>query len=895
MSKLSKTKNELVTELEELKREHELLTSKHQQLNTTHKQLVAALLESEERFHKTFHYCPQAMTISTIKDGRILEANKEYLRLVERTYEEVIGQTARELLTWPHPEQRELIISKLSEVGQINNVDVDLISKSGKIYHMLMSAAAITIDDEPCTIISGEDITERKYIEDEMRINKARLELALSASGQGLWDWDIPSDTTFLSDEYYKLTGYTAGQVIPNLAFFKSIMHPDDYPVVEKAMSEHIAGMTEYSVIEYRMTTKQGILKWIKGIGKVVEWDADGNPLRMMGIISDISEQKNIEAALRLSEERMRVGLKAANIAVFNQDLNLRYTWICQPQLGYTYEEVIGCTDAELLPPEAAKHVKELKQRVLDTGRKEHAEISVASDGVTAIYDFVAEPIVNEHGEIIGLTGASHDITKFKYAEEQVRKSESEFRMLAESMPQIVWITRPDGWNTYFNQRWIDFTGLSLEESYGEGWIKPFHPEDKQKAWEAWQNAIQNGTVYSLECRLRGKDGVYVWWLIRGVPVHDERGKVVKWFGTCTDINESKRVETELRQSEEKWRSLFAILPVGVSVLDENHNLFEFNSALEKILDLTGKDLLDKRFQRRTYIHTDKTIMLPEEYASTRALREQKNIEHVEMGIVKENGETIWTDVSAALLPFRDGTAVVVTTDITERKLVETELKKSKDQLEQLYKRLNQIREEERAFISREIHDELGQLLTALKMELNRIRDEVNVSPDSKNRLLGALKLVNELIKKTQKLSSDLRPGILDDLGLIPAIEWYSQEFQKRTSIVCCLELEEVGITQSEISLALFRILQEALTNIIRHANAKKATIHLYSSSDQLCLVISDNGVGIDEEKIHAKESLGLNGVRERLKQFNGNLQVISVKNKGTQLTISIPASYKEQ
>jgi PAS domain S-box-containing protein len=135
---------------------------------------------------------------------------------------------------------------------------------------------------------------------------------------------------------------------------------------------------------------------------------------------------------------------------------------------------------------------------------------------------------------------------------------EREFRSLAEAMPQIVWITRSDGWTTYFNQQWVEYTGLTLEESYGHGWNTPFHPDDRQRAWDAWKNATENEATYSLECRLRRADGTYRWWLIRGVPQRDADGKILQWFGTCTDIEqlqaeiaERRRVEDELHKSLE--------------------------------------------------------------------------------------------------------------------------------------------------------------------------------------------------------------------------------------------------------------------------------------------------------------------------------------------------------
>jgi len=166
--------------------------------------------------------------------------------------------------------------------------------------------------------------------------------------------------------------------------------------------------------------------------------------------------------------------------------------------------------------------------------------------------DYEARLVPLQGGEIVVII---RDITERKQslrvlATAALREREAEFHGLAEAMPQMVWITRPDGWNIYFNQRWMDYTGLTLEESFGHGWNKPFHPADQQSAWEAWQRAVATTGIYSIECRLRRADGIYRWWLVRGVPQLDANGKILQWFGTCTDIHELKLSEEKLRRSE---------------------------------------------------------------------------------------------------------------------------------------------------------------------------------------------------------------------------------------------------------------------------------------------------------------------------------------------------------
>jgi PAS domain S-box-containing protein len=211
--------------------------------------------------------------------------------------------------------------------------------------------------------------------------------------------------------------------------------------------------------------------------------------------------------------------------------------------LGYTPGEMMGLTIADLNPlmtPESwAEHWHDLKIRgALTLEAPQRAKNGTLLDvEVTANY-------LTYQGEEFDCA-IVRDIGERKRQEDAIRTSEREFRMLAEAMPQIVWINRPDGWNIYFNQQWTEYTGQPLGESTGHGWHRHVHPDDRQTTWGAWNDAMKTGAVYTVECRLQRADGIYRWWLIRGVPVNDEQGAILKWFGTCTDIHDIKTAEEE--------------------------------------------------------------------------------------------------------------------------------------------------------------------------------------------------------------------------------------------------------------------------------------------------------------------------------------------------------------
>lgn len=229
--------------------------------------------------------------------------------------------------------------------------------------------------------------------------------------------------------------------------------------------------------------------------------------------------------------------------------------------------------------------------------------------------------------------------------------------------------------------------------------------------------------------------------------------------------------------------------------------------------------------------------------------------------------------------------------DITERKRSEEELKSSREKLRNLAAHLNSVREEERKLIAREIHDELAQALTALKMGLVWLDKKL---PEVKKPLTEKIKSMSDLIDMTlytvRRISSELRPGLLDDLGLQAAIEWQAKEFEDRTGITCEVTFHsDTGNLDQERSTAIFRIFQETLTNVVRHAEATEVWASLEETPDILIMKVKDNGVGITEERILNSKSFGIIGMQERTLLLGGDIKLKGVRNKGTTVTVSIP------
>ncbi|PIW48819.1 MAG: hypothetical protein COW18_06385, partial [Zetaproteobacteria bacterium CG12_big_fil_rev_8_21_14_0_65_54_13] len=287
-------------------------------------------------------------------------------------------------------------------------------------------------------------------------------------------------------------------------------------------------------------------------------------------------------------------------------------------------------------------------------------------------FESVIAPLCGPAGEIFGAVLRVRDITERKQMETELRESEEEFHTLAEAMPQIVWTTRADGWCIYFNQHWMDYTGLTLEESLGHGWNKPFHPDDQQQAWDAWQKAIEETGIYSIESRLRHADGSYRWWLLRGVPLLGDDGSILKWIGTCTDIHDLKMAELELKL----FRVLLDNSSDAIEVIDPvTLRLIDVNLTQCNALGYSREELLSMKI-------TDiEAVFTADQMKELLARMRQAGETRFETIHRRKDDTTFPVEVSAKLVELDKPYALNIVRDITERRRAEAEVQKLQEQL----------------------------------------------------------------------------------------------------------------------------------------------------------------------------------------------------------------------
>lgn len=357
------------------------------------------------------------------------------------------------------------------------------------------------------------------------------------------------------------------------------------------------------------------------------------------------------------------------------------------------------------------------------------------------------------------------------------------------------------------------------------------------------------------------------------------------------EIERRKKIEEALRESEERYSLAQKLANVGSWDWDIKSGRLEWSEQIEPLFGFQLGDF------KRTYhafldcVHPDDRKFVTD---SVNASIHEGKIYLIEHRIIWPDGSVKWILESGDVIRDDKGEPIRmlgIAEDVTDRKIAEEKVRESRQQLHNLAQYLQNVREKERKEIARDIHDALGQILSTINLDLMWAKKRLNGNQESvKQKIDGISGLVDDAIDSVQKISSQLRTSVLDDLGLISGIEWLVQNFESRVDIKCKVKFYPKEIELCDrLSLSLFRIVQEAMTNVIRHSDATTVDISLTSSGNKIEFRIKDNGKGIGADQINDPMSLGLIGMRERISPWNGEMLISGEKGKGTTVLVTIP------
>jgi PAS domain S-box-containing protein len=743
-------------------------------------------------------------------------------------------------------------------------------------------------------------------------------------------------------------------------------------------------------------------------------------------LLRQIAEREQAERALRESEERFRsyfeLGLIGAAITSPTKGWIEVNDEICR-MLGYERSELLRMTWAELT------HRDDLAADVAHFNRVLAGEIDgyaidkrfIRKDGRVIDTIISVKCLRRADGSVDYFLALLQDITERKQAEEALAEQALRHKTLMETSTDSIYVLNQEGDLQEANAAFLRRRGYTAAEVKGLNVVDWDAQGSREELKERLGKLVGGSAVF--ETRHRCKDGSIFDVEVCATGVQIDREQLI--FCVTRDITRRKQAEDRLRRSEEKFKALFGIAPVGISVLDRHHNIADLNPALERIMRLSREELLGGTHLHRTYLNTDGTPKQAGDLPSRRAVAEGRPINDVETGVVTEEGEIIWTQVSVAPLALPEASAVVITQDITERKRAEQALRESEERFRELAENINEVfwiwtatpgnarclyvspayatiwgrsceslyaspqswmealhpqdrervreegermdfenisdwtyrivrpdqsirwirdrifpvrdvegvvvrlagiaqditkrkeaveavrkanrqlrnlsrrriqeQEDERRRLSRELHDQIGQSLTAAKINVEVVRATTN--PALVGRLDETAAILDELLGQVRQISLDLRPPMLDDLGLVPALRSFVDEQGRRASVAVRFSAEQVPEKlDAEIQITCFRIAQEAITNAVRHAKATELEIALRTQGKKLRLLARDNGIGFDAQPKQAQAvDLGLIGIRERAALVGGRARIISSPQKGTTIDVSLPLTFRPE
>lgn len=618
---------------------------------------------------------------------------------------------------------------------------------------------------------------------------------------------------------------------------------------------------------------------------------------------SDAEERLRRASRITSPEAEEQLRLLVENLqdyAIFTLDMQGRVaSWNAGAERiqGYAAHEVIGKHFSVFYPQEDLRSGKSyaLLETVTKEGRLEEEGWRVRKDGSRFWAHTITTALRDADGRLAGYGNVARDFSERKRAEDALRLSEERFRLLVQGIRDYaIFMLDPEGRISSWNEGAEQIKGYKAAEVIGKH-LSIFYPEEALRLGKPaleLEVAMRTGHFEDSNWRVR-KDGSRFWANVIITALRDSEGRLYGFGKVTRDITEQRNAEQALRTSEERFRLLVqGVRDYAIFMLDRTGHVTSWNEGAQRIKGYKAAEIIGKHF----------SVFYPQE--DVKAGRPGVNLQRaIEAGRVddegwrlRKDGSRFWASVVITALKDDSGDPygfAKVTRDMSEKRKAQEALETSERSLRELSGRLLRMQDEERGRLGRELHDTIGQYLSALKMSL----EVVGATPAEKkaDHLSECVRITEECIREVRTISYLLYPPMLEEMGLQTAIEWHVDGFVRRSGIQVDCEIQpDFGRLPRDVEVAVFRIFQESLTNIHRHSGSPTAEVRLWLEDGNIILEVKDRGKGAPPSVLEfANDALGtlgvgLRGMRERVRQLGGKLELSSTE-KGMTVRAVVP------
>jgi PAS domain S-box-containing protein len=812
---------------------------------TEQKRAEESLRARESSFRAMFENATVGMA-RVASDGHYVEVNQRLCDILGYTREELLAVTFSQI-THPDDLEADMEVYRQMLAGGVNTYlrEKRYFRKDGSITWANLNVSVVRkADGSLDSFISVvEDISDRKRAEKNIRESGERLQLALRAAELGVFEWNVQTDRAIWeNDRMYEIFGHTrADGTLSKEQLLKNYVHPDDVATLERGLTEGMKSGHPVHIV-YRIRRKDGEIRWLD-LASDFELAHDGAPLRMIGVLTDITERHQAEQKLRDSELRFRTMVSAIPSLAYEGDSAGNNTFVSDQWLAYTGmkpEESAGRGFLSSFHPDDVAVNRARYEAAVESGTLFECRLRIrAADGSYRWFLNRAMPARDADGRVLLWVGSLTDIDDLIRAEARLRQNELRFRTMISAVPSLTFEADVDGNNIFVSDQWFAYTGMTADETAGDGYLRAYHPDDVDNLSTQWRTAVLSGNSFETKCRIRGRDGSYRWFLNRAQPGRDAEGWIVRWAGSLTDIDDLVRAEERLRESKERLAGIVSTAMDAIITVDEDQHVVLFNEAAERMFGCRAADAMGQPLDR----FIPECFHRANSHDSLTALRADGTEFPIEAAIsnIDVGGRKLYT---------------IIHRDITERKQAEAEHEKlMKEQLARAAaEAASRSKDEFLATVSHELRSPLtailgyGRILQSGKTDGEIIHKAVAVIERSAK---AQLRIIEDLLDSARIIAGKLRIE-LEAIDIVPVLE-AALDTARPAAEAKGVKLVSDFSRVPEPTFGDSTRLQQIVWNLL--ANAVKFTpqggwveLRMEGAVDHIRITVSDNGKGIEPQ-----------------------------------------------